>query len=305
MSSSVPINYSIIIPHKDIPELLVRCLDSIPEREDIQVVVVDDCSRDFDVFLNKFPEHTRSRVDIYISKEGKGAGYARNIGLKFARGKWVLFADADDFFLPGWLTVTDRYLDTDADVIQFRIDDVLNKDDCGWHNKKLDKYRDGQMTARDVLLTNVTCWAKMLRLDFLRKNQLTFEEVRFGNDVLFGVKVAVHASAIMIVQKPIYDVTYREGSLTTIKNADTLRCRFEAQKRADAYASKFGFKQFELPCAIDHLKTWREFGLRNYLHFVWKERKEIKRAKKIRLDTKPFNFRHPYLYVILVLFRFL
>lgn len=36
--------YSIIIPHYNIPELLQRCLDSIPERDDVQVIVVDDNS---------------------------------------------------------------------------------------------------------------------------------------------------------------------------------------------------------------------------------------------------------------------
>ena len=38
------INYSIIIPHYNVPNLLLRCVRSIPVREDIQVIVVDDCS---------------------------------------------------------------------------------------------------------------------------------------------------------------------------------------------------------------------------------------------------------------------
>ena len=38
------IKYSIIIPHKNIPQLLQRCLDSIPFRGDVQVIVVDDNS---------------------------------------------------------------------------------------------------------------------------------------------------------------------------------------------------------------------------------------------------------------------
>lgn len=38
------INYSIIIPHKNIPHLLVRCLDSIPQKDDVQIIVIDDNS---------------------------------------------------------------------------------------------------------------------------------------------------------------------------------------------------------------------------------------------------------------------
>ena len=37
-----PINYSIIIPHKNSAILLKRCLDSIPQRNDIEIIVVDD-----------------------------------------------------------------------------------------------------------------------------------------------------------------------------------------------------------------------------------------------------------------------
>lgn len=39
-------NYSIIIPHYNIPCLLDICLESIPKRDDVQVIVVDDCSSD-------------------------------------------------------------------------------------------------------------------------------------------------------------------------------------------------------------------------------------------------------------------
>jgi len=45
--------FTIIIPHKDIPDLLIRCLKSIPVSEDIQVIVVDDNSSDADVIFFK------------------------------------------------------------------------------------------------------------------------------------------------------------------------------------------------------------------------------------------------------------
>ena len=38
------INYSFIIPHKDIPDLLRRCVASIPQRDDIEIIIVDDAS---------------------------------------------------------------------------------------------------------------------------------------------------------------------------------------------------------------------------------------------------------------------
>ena len=301
MTSSI--NYSIVIPHKNIPELLVRCLDSIPERADIQVIVVDDNSDDAVFYPERYPELFRSFTEVYFTKEGKGAGYARNVGMQHVRGKWVLFADADDFFLPEWTRVTDRYLDSDADVIQFRIDDTLDHSDSLWHNKSLDDYTSGKISARDVLFSRITCWAKMFSLAFLKQNNILFEEVICANDVSFGYHIAVNANNIVISPSAIYDVTYREGSLTTITNRDYSWVRYTVVKKANAYAAEHGFQQFELPYAIDVLKNWRQLGLRDFLHFVWRERKEIGRASRIQMDHKPTNYRHPYLYVLMILLK--
>ena len=64
------INYSIIIPHKNIPNLLQRCLDSIPNREDVQIIVVDDNSDPNIVDFDKFPGLNRSNVEVIFTKEG-------------------------------------------------------------------------------------------------------------------------------------------------------------------------------------------------------------------------------------------
>ncbi len=56
--------YSIIIPHKNIPLLLQRCLDSIPQREDIQIIVVDDNSSSDIVDFSNFPGRNKVGVEI-------------------------------------------------------------------------------------------------------------------------------------------------------------------------------------------------------------------------------------------------
>ena len=297
------INYSIVIPHKDIPELLVRCLDSIPQRGDIQVIIADDCSDNAESFLKEYTELSRPEVEVIFTKEGKGAGYARNIGLERVKGKWVLFADADDFFLPGWIDITDQYLDSNADVIQFRIDDILCHSDCNWHNGVLDRYAAGKQSDKDVLFSNITCWAKMFRSSFIKENNIVFEEVKCANDVAFGYQVAVKADSIAISPYAIYNVTYRKGSLTTINNIEFSWLRYNVEKKAKTYAAEHGFQQYELPHVMEVLRTWRQLGLREYIRFIWHERHEIVRASKVRVKDKPFNYRHPYLYVLLVLLK--
>ena len=71
--------YSIIIPHKEIPDLLMRCLRSIPVSEDIQVIVVDDNSSYDDTCLYTYPELSRPYLEFIRTKTGGVAGYARNL----------------------------------------------------------------------------------------------------------------------------------------------------------------------------------------------------------------------------------
>ena len=88
-------SYTIIIPHKNCPDLLKRCVDSIPVRDDVQIIVVDDNSDE-----DKKPSIERKGMEVVLldASSSKGAGRARNVGLKHAKGKWLLFADADDYY---------------------------------------------------------------------------------------------------------------------------------------------------------------------------------------------------------------
>ena len=89
------INYTIIIPHYNIPDLLMRCLKSIPVREDIQVIVVDDCSPDANRYLKDYPELSRPYLEYYSTPQGGSAGRARNVGLNHAKGKCAVGTGQD------------------------------------------------------------------------------------------------------------------------------------------------------------------------------------------------------------------
>ena len=112
--------YSIIIPHYNIPELLVRCLKSIPVREDIQVIVVDDCSPNADTYKERFLEiFSRPNLEWYSTPIGGSAGRARNIGLEHANGKWLIFLDSDDMLVDGVETILRNVQSRTEDIIYY------------------------------------------------------------------------------------------------------------------------------------------------------------------------------------------
>lgn len=73
--------YSIIIPHYNIPDLLRRSLVSIPHREDVQIIVVDDHSSEQVLTELRVIEKDLPYVQFVYSEENKGGGHARNVGL--------------------------------------------------------------------------------------------------------------------------------------------------------------------------------------------------------------------------------
>ena len=85
------IQYSIIIPHYKSINSLAKCIHTIPDRKDIQVIIVDDNSGiEKSVFESRCLKG-RQNVSIIYEWHNNGAGHARNVGLKEARGIWFFF----------------------------------------------------------------------------------------------------------------------------------------------------------------------------------------------------------------------
>ena len=79
---------------------LADCLDSLLNQtfRDIQVVCIDDCSTDRSLEILHDYARRDSRIEVIHLDENLGQAYARNEGLKQAKGEYVCFLDADDWF---------------------------------------------------------------------------------------------------------------------------------------------------------------------------------------------------------------
>ncbi len=213
------INFSIIIPHYNIPELLMRCLKSIPIREDIQVIVVDDCSPDADTYKNRYPELSRPYLEFYSTLIGGSAGRARNVGLDHAKGKWLLFADADDFFVDDLEHILDENLNNKEDVIYFdfrcvysdNVNQIANtRNGIGFKSF----FKDVKGNENKFRFEYTSPWAKMINHKIVKNHSLRFDETRWANDVFFMVSIGIYAKTIKAIPKELYILTERDGSLT-------------------------------------------------------------------------------------------
>ena len=222
------INYSIIIPHYNTPELLSKCLDSIPKRDDIQIIVVDDKSDEEYIKVLHEMEILYSNVQFIYSDKKGGGGTARNIGVFHSVGEWMLFSDADDFFYTDKLSsLMNKYVKRDnVDVVYLNAKSTIEQSDVEseiqpriryiLENRKLSE----EEKKNRVMFETWEPWTRMCRRKLIIKNDIRFDEIPRQNDMYFGLAVSAYATRVE-VEKDFYYCWRQTESSISRKKLDT------------------------------------------------------------------------------------
>lgn len=293
------ITYSFIIPHHNCPKLLNRCLNSIPKRNDIQIIVVDDNSD-----VDKKPiEDGRPGVEyIYINKEEtKGAGRARNRGLAKAKGKWLLFADSDDYYKEGFLDVLGKYVGSTYDIIYFNFefrDGNTLEPLPDLHFKKYFDLYDGSSALKDeIRFHHNVPWTKMISKEYVTKYGLFFEEVPNGNDIFFSMMAGFFTKNITVEKDCIYVYLRNENSILTCKNqsVDSYMCKFIHRIKQNQFYKYIGYPEWKFPICKIFISIIKQSGILFLIECclccfsLYKKRNEwvniVKNNKKLQIMT--------------------
>lgn len=210
---------SIIIPHYNIPMMLVRALQSIPKRNDVQVIVVDDGSPEADKYIERYPELSEPNVEFYLQPHSGSAGTMRNIGLEHAKGEWVTFVDADDFLSEEADKIFTEVQQYDDDIVFYRSKAVLNDDLStpsmrnGYDNLfGIEPEEERERYFRYVYSFPI---GKFVRRELITNNKIRFDEVSYWNDVYFCACIGICAKSIRVCDDILYVITERGDSVTS------------------------------------------------------------------------------------------
>ena len=240
-------NYSIIIPHYNSSILLKRLLDSIPQNDNFQIIVVDDESAE-DEYASVQALQKDYPFELYVN-EGKTAGGARNTGLKYAVGKWVLFADADDYYEPDLEIAIDKYVNSDYEIVYF---DVVSRYSdtgemgfrSGHVNQLIQRVKEGD--SMDYLRCCFTSpWSKLIRRSLIEEHQIRFEETLVGNDMMFSVRSGLSAKNVTFDEHQLYCITIGGGSLTNVFNKERFEVRLNVLVRLNNYLRSQGKSKYQ------------------------------------------------------------
>lgn len=268
-------SFTVIIPHRDSPDLLRRCLNSIPDTNHIQVIIVDDCSSPENVNLTHILGNERTHTQVLFNKNCYGAGHARNLALPHAKGKWLIFADADDYFTPTAWNRIDCYADSNADIVYLNILSVNSETGEILHDRgdlyitNLINYAQTNDKEWEYRLRfwNNTPWGKLIRHDLVATHQISFGETRHANDVLFSTRTAIKAQTINVCTDICYCVTHNSKSLTQDKSIDAIATRYEVCMQKNALLRAAGYYKYQQPI-LSYLREMLSFGLRGLMLFI-------------------------------------
>lgn len=96
---------SVIIPLYNKESSIARCINSVKMQSlsDWELIIVDDGSTDgSSVIVETYLSDERI---MYLPKSNGGVSSARNYGIRYAKGEWIIYIDADDYFLPNSLEI--------------------------------------------------------------------------------------------------------------------------------------------------------------------------------------------------------
>ncbi|MGW3910082.1 glycosyltransferase family 2 protein [Streptomyces sp. NPDC005070] len=180
---------------------LVKCLESVenqtlgPER--IEVIAVDDGSTDgTGEYLEKFAERAAMSVTVIRQANSGGPSGPRNVGLGKARGRYVFFLDADDYFgaeaLERMVAMADEQ---HTDVVLGKVVGI---------NRTAPKTMWGKNQPRtDVFSSSIkfTLSAqKLFRRELLTRHGMAFDEsLKTGEDALFTMEAYLRADGVSVV----------------------------------------------------------------------------------------------------------
>lgn len=262
-------DFSIIVPTwRGAIKFLPKLFDSIPEKEGIEIIVVDN---------SKEPvcrEEIMSDRDIIFlhSAPGRHAGGSRNEGMDAAHGKWLVFADADDYFTEKAFDVFDSHINSPADVIYFTAQGIYED---GSYSTRGDQYKRmvGEFLRNPQAEFDLrTCfsvpWAKMVRREFVEKEKIRFDEVVAANDAFFSLQTGFLASKVEADEKVVYMVTTSKGSLTKRKDLAAIRSRYMVGLRKNRFLKDHGRPDLQASVMV-YIIDALHIGIKPFFSFIW------------------------------------
>lgn len=279
---------SVIVPVYKAEQYLDRCVKSILEQtyQNFELILVDDGSPDNSPSL--CDEWAKNDNHIYvIHKENGGASSARNAGLKIAKGRWIAFADSDD------------WLDRTALKTLYDLANQYNVPMAIGGMRVVQEYTDAQTVAKQetVVLSRADLMSRFFRLNgepdthsvcatLIRRDILEayhFIEGKMNEDVEACYYLARKCEGAVYTNKSVYFYFKNVEGVTNSgfnkKKLDLLDVWDIVQKQVEQFTPGYSYA-CEMNCKRARFTLLTQMSLNGYDHhdpFMVETKRKLKR----------------------------
>lgn len=216
--------FSVIMCAYNLEKIVNIAIESVLNQKfnDYELIIVNDGSLDNTLeVLKKYEEKANGKIRVINNKKNIGLSASRNKAIRQAKGEYIVHLDGDDtLYNRNTLANIDATIgDQEYDIIYFGVQYV-----GGGNKLYLPNAQNSTREARIVCDMHFAVASKVWRKEFLEKNNLTFIEGMYYEDMVYSIKAAIKAEKTTFRAIPIY-VYYRnrEGSIMATPNIK--RCK--------------------------------------------------------------------------------
>lgn len=192
---------SIIIPVYNAENYLTQCVESILEQtyDNLEIILVNDDSTDNSGLLCDEFKQKNNKVKV-IHKDNEGAALTRNRGLLEAKGEWIIFQDADDFWddRNGLQQLMDYYntIDYEVDLVFFNYKRYFQSDNLYMDRPDFQSILmntvDKEVKVKQLFLNAfipAPPWGKLIKKELLLANEIYFPNLRSSEDIPWFIQL--------------------------------------------------------------------------------------------------------------------
>lgn len=276
---------SVIVPIYNAEKHLCRCIDSILRQSfhDIEIILVDDGSTDSSPEMCDQYKTVDERIKV-IHKRNGGVSSARNIGMRDASGKYIMFCDSDDYVSATWCQVLHEVILQNSDA--FVCCDVLRKEDTQvFSNDDFDEgaYSVKSVSYFDIYKKGISAYVfnKIYSTEVILRNKLVFDEkCSFGEDAIFNTEYCKLCSSCVYINQKLYGY---------VQLAESLVHRYYPNR----FAMHLPIFEARLPLlAKDDLEEYCDIWLYQFLQLfknVYDERNSMTALERMQYNHRMMN----------------
>lgn len=226
---------SIIVPVYNVEKYLPDCLDSIINQSyiNIEILCINDGSEDnSDRILKEYAQRD-NRIRVF-EQENAGLSAARNVGVDYANGKYVLFVDSDDMLAANAVEhIVNKMEYDELDLLCFDVD-LLNEN-SSWSIEEFDKYKNSfvrkyeynEVKSGSQLFVEMQnngdfqqpVWLFCVKKSVLEQHDIRFEEGLLHEDVIYSVMCYLNSDKSACLNEKCYIYRVRANTLARIQGS--------------------------------------------------------------------------------------